>query len=373
MPLYLERLLPKDRVFSALVFLLAFAGIAIFSSAALGLLTSSAGSVSRAVLLQAGLGLGLGLSLFFIIQALPLALVKRYAPHVYAVTVLCTLLVFVPGVGFHAGGATRWISVGFTTVQPAEFLKIGFVLALAWWLAPRARQLKDLKRGLAPLAAFVGAPALLLFLQPNNSTMFLIVATACVMYIAAGAPWRDLGIMLVAAVIIIGGVLVARPYVLTRVETFLHPSAHPLGSGYQIRQAMIAVGSGGIFGRGFGQGVEKFAYLPEPDGDSVFAVFAEETGFVGALILIALFVALAARGMVIAEHSTDLFGGLLATGLSFLIVLQAFVNMGAMLGVIPLTGLPLPFISHGGTALVAVFISCALILVVAGARKRRAV
>ena len=156
---------------------------------------------------------------------------------------------------------------------------------------------------------------------------------------------------------------------LERIETFVNPSANSLGSGYQIQQSLIAIGSGGLLGRGFGQSVEKFNYLPEHAGDSVFAVFAEETGFVGSVLLLALFIALAARGIVIAGHSRELFGGLVAFGFSFLIILQALINIGAMLGMIPLTGLPLPFVSHGGTALMATLLMCGIILNVAAHRR----
>lgn len=358
-----------DRVFLMLVITLSLAGLAIFSSAALGLLARESSSVSRDILLQTGLGFGLGFAAFFIARAIPFARLKHYAPHIYVTTLFLTLLVFVPGIGFHAGGATRWINLRFTTVQPAEFLKIGFVLALAWWLAPRARQLKDFKKGLLPFMAFVGIPAALLLAQPNTSTTLLILATGAVMYFAAGAPWRDFGILALGTILALGIVVAMRPYVLERVKTFIDPSANSLGSGYQIQQALIAVGSGGLIGRGFGQSVEKFNYLPEPDGDSVFAVFAEETGFIGAVLLLILFVALAARGIVIAGKSADLFGGLVALGFSFLIIFQAFINIGAMLGIIPLTGLPLPFISHGGTALAATLLMCGLILNVAVHRK----
>ena len=358
-----------DRTFFLLVLALCFAGLAIFSSAALGLLARETASVSRDILLQTGLGFGLGFIAFFFARRTPLARLKQYAPHIYGATILLTLLVFIPGVGFHAGGATRWINVRFTTIQPAEFLKIGFVLALAWWLAPRARGLKDFKKGLLPFIAFLAVPSAVLLAQPNTSTTLLLVATGCVMYFSAGAPWRDFGILLLGLILAFSIVIIARPYVLERVTTFFNPSAHSLGSGYQIQQSLIAVGSGGVTGRGFGQSVEKFNYLPEPDGDSVFAVFAEETGFVGALILLTLFIALAARGIVLAGRSTDLFGGLIAVGFSFLIILQAFMNVGAMLGIIPLTGLPLPFISHGGTALIATLIMCGLILAVAAHKK----
>lgn len=358
-----------DKVFFMLVLGIVLAGLAIFSSATLGLLARESSSVSQDILIQAGFGLGLGFLSLILARAVPLAFIKRLSPYIYGATILFTALVFVPGIGFHAGGATRWINLGFTTVQPAEFLKIGFVLALAWWLAPRARQLASPKKGLVPFIAILTLPSALLLAQPNTSTMFLIFATGAVMYFSAGAPLRDFGIVALGAIIALGIIISVRPYVLERVKTFVDPSANSLTSGYQIQQSLIAIGSGGLLGRGLGQSVEKFSYLPEPSGDSVFAVFAEETGFVGALILIALFLALSARGIVIAGHSQDLFGGLVALGFSFIILLQAFINIGAMLGIIPLTGLPLPFISHGGTALMATLIMCGLILNVASHRK----
>ncbi|TSC65077.1 MAG: Stage V sporulation protein E Required for spore cortex synthesi [Parcubacteria group bacterium Gr01-1014_91] len=356
-------------MFFMLVLAIVLAGLAIFSSATLGLLARESSSLSKDLLLQAGLGFGIGFLALILARAVPLERVRSLSPYIYIATVIFTALVFVPGVGLHANGATRWINLGFTTVQPSEFLKIGFVLVLAWWLAPHARQLSSLKRGLLPFIGMLAVPSALLLAQPNTSTTMLILVTGMVMYFAAGAPWRDFGLLTLFAVVAIGTVILLRPYVLERVKTFFDPSANSLTSGYQIQQSLIAVGSGGLLGRGFGQSVEKFNYLPEPDGDSVFAVFSEETGFVGAVILVILFVALAARGIVIAGASRDLFGGLVALGLSFIIILQAFVNIGAMLGMIPLTGLPLPFVSHGGTALVAVLIMCGLILNVASHRK----
>lgn len=358
-----------DRVFFMLVVIIVLLGLAIFSSASLGLLARESSSVSQDILLQAGLGIGLGFVALMLARAFPLSWLKVSAPYLYAATLIFTALVFVPGIGLHAGGATRWISLGFTTVQPAEFLKIGFVLALAWWLAPRARQLANPKYGLFPFIAIIAPACILLLAQPNTSTMLLILATGAVMYFVAGAPWRDFGILVLCTIVALGVIIVVRPYVLERIKTFINPSNNSLTSGYQIQQSLIAIGSGGLLGRGFGQSVEKFNYLPEPEGDSIFAVFAEETGFVGATILLALFIGLVARGIVIAGHSRDLFGGLIALGFSFIIILQAFINMGAMLGIIPLTGLPLPFISHGGTALMAMLIMCGFILNVAAHKK----
>lgn len=358
-----------DKIFFTLVLCIVLAGLAIFSSASLGLLARESSSVSKDILLQAGLGLGLGFLALFLARAIPLAFIKRLSPYIYAVTIIFTALVFIPEIGFQSGGATRWVDFGFTTVQPAEFLKIGFVLVLAWWLAPRARFLADFKKGLIPFVFILALPSAILLAQPNTSTTLLILATGAVMYFAAGAPWRDFGILAFGLILVFAAIVLARPYVLERVKTFIDPSANSLTSGYQIQQSLIAIGSGGLLGRGLGQSVEKFNYLPEPDGDSIFAVFAEEAGFVGAFILVALFLALSARGIVISGHSQDLYGGLVALGLSFIIILQAFINISAMLGIIPLTGLPLPFISHGGTALMAVLIMCGLILNVASHRK----
>lgn len=358
-----------DKLFFLLVLTIALLGFAIFASATLGFLARETSSVSKGILIQAGIGFGVGLVAFLLARAISFSWVKKIAPYLFLASLSFTALVFVPELGFRAGGATRWIDLGFTTVQPAEFLKIGFVILLAWWLAPRARDLSNIRKGLVPFVVMLSVPVLLLLSMPNTSTAFLLIVTGVAMYIVAGAPWRDLGILALIAAVGLTAVLMVRPYTLERVKTFLDPSANALGSGYQIQQSLIAIGSGGVAGRGFGQSVEKFNYLPEPDGDSVFAVFAEETGFVGALILLGLFIALAARGIVIAGNSRDLFGGLIAFGFSFLIILQAFINIGAMLGMIPLTGLPLPFISNGGTALVAVFIMCGLILNVAAHRK----
>jgi cell division protein FtsW len=363
------RIISGDRMFFMVVLGLVFAGFAIFSSAALGMLAREGGSISKDILFQSGLGLGLGFLSLFAARATSFAFIKRFSPYLYVLTIIFTALVFVPGLGYHSGGATRWINLGFATVQPAEFLKIGFILMLAWWLAPRARQLADKKNGLFPFIAILILPISLLLAQPNTSTAILLLLTGVVMYFSAGAPWRDFGILAVLAVIALGVIISARPYALERIKTFIDPSANSLTSGYQIQQSLIAIGSGEILGRGFGQGVGKFNYLPEPSGDSVFAVFAEETGFIGAIILLLLFLALSARGIVIAGNSSDLFGGLIALGFSFIIILQAFTNIGAMLSIIPLTGLPLPFISHGGTALVAVLIMCGLILNVASHRK----
>ncbi len=367
----LSRIFSGDKIFLTIVTILALGGIAIFSSATLGLLARANANIGHTALIQIIFGLGGGIGAFVIFRTVPLKWFRQAAPWLFIASLLLTLAVFIPGIGTHAYGATRWLNLRFITLQPAEFLKIGVIFLVAWYLALNVRRLADYKYGLIPFSIIVGIPSLILLLQPNTSTTLLIGATSTAMYFAAGAPYRDFLALIIIAIVALGVVLLVRPYALQRVTTFLNPTAHPQGSGYQIQQSLIAIGAGELTGRGFGESVQKFDYLPEPAGDSVFAVFAEEFGFIGSLILVALFLALAARGIAIAGDSPDRFSGFAALGFAWLIAFQAFVNMDAMLGVMPLTGLPLPFISHGGTALLTVLAEAGFILNVAAHRKTK--
>lgn len=361
-----------DRVFFLIVLILVTGGIAMFASASLGLLAREDGAPWRLALTQLLLGLIPGGIALLALRFTPPAWLQKVAAPFYLATLLLTLLVFIPGIGETYNGATRWIDLGFTTIQPSEFLKLGTILMLAWWLSRAKGKLDEFGKGLIPFCVIVGIPSLILLLQPNTSTVIIIGLTAVAMYILAGAPWRDILLLGLMAGILFAGLLLTRPYLLERVKTFVDPSQDPLASGYQIQQSLIAIGSGGFAGRGFGQSVQKFNYLPEAHGDSVFAVYAEEFGFVGALLLLFLFVAFATRGLAIAADASSLFGSMLATGLTLLISLSAFLNIGAMLAILPLTGLPLPFVSHGGTALFCALASVGMILNVAAHRKRKA-
>jgi cell division protein FtsW len=360
-----------DRVFALIVAILVIGGAGIFLSAALGLLARESVSLSHIAVTQLLLGLVPGLIALVIVRFLPPTALMRGVVPFYVFSVLLTAAVFIPGLGHHAGGATRWIDLGPVTVQPAEFLKIGVVLMFALHLARMKDKIRDWRHGLLPYGLIVGIPAAILLAQPNTSTVLILGATTGALYFLAHAPWRDFGIIAIVALVGLSLLVLARPYLMERVQTFFDPSADSLGQGYQIQQSLIAVGSGGILGRGFGQSVQKFNYLPEPVGDSVFAVYGEEFGFVGAVLLVLLFTAFAARGFAIAAGAKDAFGSYAATGLTLLITLSAFMNIGAMLGVMPLTGLPLPFVSHGGTALLCTLISVGVILNVAANRPKR--
>ncbi len=361
-----------DRPFFIIVAILVIGGIAMFASASLGLLAREGGAEPwRLAVTQLALGLIPGGIALLALRFSPQKWLERIALPAYLGGLFLTLLVFLPGIGRTLNGARRWIDIGFTTVQPSEFLKIGIILMLAWWLSRAKGKLDDIRKGLIPFGLIVGIPCVILLLQPNTSAVLVIGAISLALYILAGAPGRDLLLIGLVAVAMLGAVLYFRPYALQRVKTFMDPSQDALGSGYQIQQSLIAIGSGGFAGRGFGQSVQKFSYLPEAHGDSVFAVYAEEFGFLGAVFLVLLFTAFAVRGFAIAAEASTLYAALAATGLTLLITLSAFLNIGAMLAILPLTGLPLPFVSHGGTALLCALASVGIILNTAAHRKKK--
>jgi len=360
-----------DRLFASIVLILVVGGIALFTSAALGLLARVGASPWHLVLSQIGLGLVPGFILLVILRFTPPARLAQFVVPFYVAMLVITALVFVPHVGLSLNGARRWINLGFTTFQPGEFLKIGVVLMLAAYLAHAKTKIKDIRTGLVPFALIVGVPCLLLIAMPNTSTTLIVGLTCAAMYFLAGAPLRDFVIMIVGSAVALVALVYMRPYLRERVMTFVHPKDNAQTTGYHIQQSLIAIGSGRITGRGFGQSVQKFNYLPEAESDSVFAVYGEEFGFIGTVLLVILFVAFAMRGLIIASGAASIFGTLAATGLTLLITFSAFMNIGALLGIMPLTGLPLPFISHGGTALMAALASVGIILNVAAHRPKR--
>lgn len=362
--------LSGDRIFALIVLGLVVAGIALFSSAALGLLAREGASPWRLAVTQLVLGLLPGIIALITLRFMPPRTLAKGIIPFYVGSILLTLLVFVPGLGLETKGATRWIDLGFITIQPAEFLKIGVILMLAAYLAHIKTKIKDVRYGLLGLGLIVGIPAIILLAQPNTSTVLVIGATSVAMYYLAGAKWRDFAIIGVCAVVSLAVLVSVRPYLKDRILTYLNPASDPLASGYQIQQSLIAIGSGGMLGRGYGQSVQKFNYLPEPVGDSVFAVFGEEFGFLGTVLLLLGFTAFAARGLMISAGAANTFGALAAAGLTLLITASAYLNIGAMLGILPLTGLPLPFVSHGGTALLCALASVGIILNIAANRQK---
>lgn len=281
----------------------------------------------------------------------------------FAITLGLLVLVLIPGIGASGYGAQRWLNLYVTTFQPSELAKLTLILYLSGWLAEQGQaRLRDFKTGLLPLLLLLGVLFLLIILQPDLGTLLVICAIAMVLYFVGGANLRHLAGLIGSGLILVALVIKLEPYRLARFTTFLNPGADPQGAGYHITQALLAIGSGGILGVGLGHSRQKFLYLPEVTGDSIFAVMAEELGFIACVALVALFALFMWRGLRIARRAPDMYGKLLAVGITAWIVIQAFVNIGAMVGVLPLTGLPLPLISYGGSALIIMLFGMGILL-----------
>lgn len=360
-----------DSVLLIIVAILVSGGFLVFASASLGLLArtgASFGSVATSQFLFGIIGGAIGL---FLMSNLHYRHLRKYAFYIFLAAVALSLLVFVPGLGMTHGGATRWILIGGFSLQPAEILKVGFIIYLATWLSGMTDLIHTFLKGTLPFYGIVGVVGIVTLAQPDTDTFVLMAIAGAAMFITAGGRWRDVIITLIIGVMCIAILAFNRPYVMDRLTSFTNLENDPTGSGYQIQQSLIAIGVGGLTGRGFGQSIQKFDYLPEPIGDSIFAVYAEEFGFFGGVILIVLYLAFAFRGYRIAARGPDLFATLLVVGFITLIVTQAFFNIAAMIGIAPLAGLPLPFVSHGGTALLSMLVMVGIILNVSKYTKRQ--
>jgi len=294
-----------------------------------------------------------GLIAFFIMARIDYRKWKKYALPFLALSIILLLLVFIPGLGVSYGRARNWINFFGMSLQPSEIVKLTFLIYLAAWLSTKKgeREMKEASSSFIPFIVTFGLIVFLMAVQPDVGTLSVIAAISLTVYFFAGASLVHLSWITGAGVLLFFVLIKLAPYRTARLMTFLHPELDPQGLGYHINQALLAIGSGGFWGLGLGLSRQKFQYLPEVAGDSIFAIIAEELGFLFAVILICTFVFLAIRGFKIATTAPDSFGRLLAVGITSWFIFQSFINIGAMLGVLPLTGVPLPFISYGGTAL----------------------
>lgn len=342
--------------------ILVVAGFLIFSSASLGLLSKNTVKYANVAFNQTFFGLFLGSLACLVTSKIPFQFYKKNAFFIFVGGLILTILVFVPGIGLSHGGAKRWVTFKIISFQPSEILKIAYVIYFAAWVARAKDKIKTFSHGLLPFVVITGLVGATLLAQPDTDTFMVTTAGGLAIFLAGGGRWRHILLLLCVGVVGLGIVAYSRPYVMSRINTFISPEKNAQGSGYQIQQSLIAVGSGGLYGRGFGQSIQKFNYLPEPIGDSIFAVSAEEFGLIGSTLLILLFVFFALRGLKIASNVTDPFGRLLIVGIVILIISQAFVNIGAMVGILPLSGITLPFVSHGGTSLFIALAEAGIIL-----------
>lgn len=296
-----------------------------------------------------------GLTLFFILGIIDYRILRPLALLALVGSIAILVLVFIPGIGLELGGAKGWIRLGSFTLQPTEFVKFTFLIYLSAWLASREgkEEHHTLENGLIPFLMALGSVMLLVVLQPDTGSMAVIVGSSLFVYFLSGAPVTWFVTLSALGLGMLAFLIKHSQYRAARFMAFLHPELDPLGVGYHINQAILAIGSGGLFGMGYGHSRQKFLYLPEVEADSVFAVMAEELGFVFILLFLAVFALLVWRCLKISREAQDPFGRYLAAGIGAWIAIQAFLNLGSMTGMVPMTGVTLPFISHGGSAMVA--------------------
>jgi cell division protein FtsW len=308
-------------------------------------------------------GLLPGLVLGYIFYRLPYQYLRKFALPIFIVGLALLAAVFIPGIGVALGGAHRWIHFGSLNFQPSEVFKLGFIIYLASFLSKTEKlNSKERHQHLIPFLIILGITGLLIALEPDIGTLGIFVLTAFAMYFISRAPLSHVLILATAGFLALLLLINIFPHALERVQVLFHPDLAPQGVGYQMSQSLIAFGSGGFFGKGLAQGTQKFLYLPQAAGDSIAAIIGEELGFLGMLAMLALFVTFGFHGLKIAKNAPDNFSRLLAGGITCYIIIQAFINITAIVGLIPLTGVTLPFISYGGTSLVVSLIAVGILL-----------
>jgi cell division protein FtsW len=317
-------------------------------------------------------GLIPGVFFLYLLSRIPYAKWRVRAWGLLLISVGLLVLVFLPGIGAGFGTSRSWISVGgLFSVQPSELVKLTFLFYLAAWLEQRGeRGVRDVHTGFVPFVSVLGAIMVLMVLQPDVGGMSVIVAMSMAVYFIAGAPLLHLGGLVAGGAALLSLLIAAAPYRAARFTTFLYPELDPQGLGYHINQALLAIGSGGFFGLGYGHSRQKFQYLPEVSSDSIFAVIAEEMGFVIGVCVLLLFLAFLRRALRIARAAPDPFGAYVVIGIASWMTIQAFVNVGSMVGLMPMTGVTLPFVSYGGTSLAVSLAAVGVMLNVSRYAKR---
>jgi cell division protein FtsW len=307
------------------------------------------------------IAMGVGVALMLLVSRIRLDLLERWASWMLPLCLLALLLVLTPGIGAARGGAQRWIAFGGFSLQPSEFVKLGVVLFLARWISRHRDVMQQFGSGVLPALVCVGTCSALILGQPDFGTAVILgLLLLLMLYVGGARPAHVLGLVLCGAVGMVVAVQVA-PYRMRRLLAFLDPWEHSQDAGFQLVQSLIAFGSGGLSGVGLGQSKQKMLFLPEAHTDFIFALVGEELGLIGAVAVLALFAVVAVRGFRVAARHPDSFASLLAFGLTAVLILSAVVNIGVVLGMLPTKGLPLPFLSYGGSALLATMLEVGLL------------
>ena len=340
-----------DLPFAALTLLLLTIGVVMVLSASYARDYYSAGSGHNAAyyfMRQLGFALA-GVGAMYALSLFPMQFYRRMSFLVLAAA--AGLLALVPVFGVSQGDAKRWISLGFTTFQPSEIAKIGIILYFAALICKFKGRMRTVRYGILPFAGVLLIIVALLVMEPHFSAAIIIIAIGAVMLFLGGVRLYWFVGALIAALAALGVVMTFFPYASSRITTWLDPFANTSGSGYQIVQSLYAIGSGGLFGLGLGQGRQKYLYLPEEHNDFIFPVVCEELGFVGAIAILILFALLVIRGYWLAMHMRDRYSFLVTAGITTLLAIQVILNVAVVTNLVPCTGISLPFFSYGGTAL----------------------
>ncbi len=359
-----------DYVFLSCVILLTVFGLVMLSSASSDLGKIKFNDTYYYLKHQILYGLSLGILGFLAGSLIYYRWWRKISVPLLLVSLFALALVFTP-LGFSHAGANRWLNLGPLSVQPAELLKFSFIIYLAAWLSAKkeknSHRQTNILSGYLPFLIICGLVSFLILIQPSTTSVIIIMASGLLIYFISGARLSFVFGTIFLTLIVLILIISITPYRLARVETYIKnffgsETVDYQAQGYQIDQSKMAIGSGGLWGVGFGQSTTKFKYLPEPISDSIFAVIGEELGFIGAITLVGIFILLFFRGFIIAKKSRDQFAKLTVIGFISIIGIQAFINIAAISGLIPLTGVPLPFISYGGTSL-AIFLTMSGVIV----------
>jgi cell division protein FtsW len=352
-----------NMLLTATLCLLALGAVMVFSASSTTRILQNGGLSDSAFYLKRTLLFGgVGLVIMYLAARNGLRVIRDLTPLLLGGSIFLLMAVLVAGI--EVNGATRWLGSGFLQVQPSELAKVALILYAADLLARKPKRVRSLE-GIMPLLLVVGGSSLLIMLQPDMGTTMVIAFSVGAMLIAAGVRPVDLG----KIALVIGGLAlvmaVVEPYRMARLTSFLNPGTDPGGAGFQAAQAKIALGSGGIAGEGLGNGIQKAFYLPEAHTDMISAVIGEELGFAGITAVVGLFAMFGYAGLKTAQKAKDTYGKLLVAGLTSLVLVQAIINLFAVMGMAPLTGVPLPFVSYGNSSLMATLLAVGLILNVA--------
>lgn len=311
-----------------------------------------------------------GLIVMYLLMRINIYFLKRYAWYILAICFLLLLLVLIPGIGIVRGGAQSWIGVGAFSIQPSEFMKLGLIIFISAHLSTSQKKITSFTKGFLPILLLIFTVFGLIMLQPDLGTGIVLVLTCMMILFIAGAKISHFISLGIISIIGFAVLIISAPYRMSRITAFLNPWEDPLGDGFQIIQSLYAIGPGGFMGVGLGKSLQKYFYLPEPQTDFIFSILGEELGFIGGTFTIILFVILFWRGITTALHVSDEFSRYLAIGIILMITIQVMINISVVIGLIPVTGITLPFLSYGGSSLTLTLGSVGILLNISSYSKR---